>query len=167
MLEIINDLESFFKDNYRKIHVREYAKILKISPPTASKILENYFKEQLLKKEIDKQYYYYSANRDSYIFRDLQRIYWKEQLKELIRTIREDCLTPTIILFGSTAKAEIKKDSDIDITILTVSKINIDLDRFEKKLKKKIQLFHFNNIDEVSEELKHNILNGYILEGTL
>src|SRR3989344_3325281 len=40
MLEIFNSLEPFFKENYRRINVREYARIQKISPPSASKYLE-------------------------------------------------------------------------------------------------------------------------------
>ncbi len=167
MLEIFNNLKPFFEDNYRKIHVREYAKLLNISPPTASKVLENYAKEFLLKKVVDKRYYYYSANRTSFIFRDLQRMYWKEKLKDLLLALNENCLTPTIVLFGSTAKAEINPDSDIDIAVFTVSKNTLVLETFEKKLKKRIQLFYFKDMGVVPEELKHNILNGYILEGAL
>ena len=51
MLNIINDLDCFFEDCYRRVNVREYARIKGISPPTASKILTNYQKEGLLFKE--------------------------------------------------------------------------------------------------------------------
>ena len=51
MLEIINNLAPFFEDCYRRISVREYSKIIKVSPPTASKILMEYYKEGLLKRQ--------------------------------------------------------------------------------------------------------------------
>ena len=51
MLKIINDLRPFFEDCYRRVNVREYAKIMHISPPTASKILDSYHHENLLCKE--------------------------------------------------------------------------------------------------------------------
>ena len=51
MLTIFNNLKPFFEDNYRRISVREYARIIKISPPSASKLLNNLEKEGLLTKE--------------------------------------------------------------------------------------------------------------------
>ena len=54
MLKIIYILKPFFEDNYRRINVREYARLQKISPPTASKILEQMHKEKLLKKETER-----------------------------------------------------------------------------------------------------------------
>lgn len=163
MLKIINDLEPFFEDNYRRIHVREFAKLQKISPPTASKRLESLNKENLIKKEIDKQYYYYFANKDSFIFKDLQRIYWKEKLEKvgLIEEITNQTFNPTIILFGSLAKAEAKVDSDIDLAIITISSKELDLRKFEKKLNKEIQIFKFKTINDIPLELKNNILDGY------
>ncbi len=163
MLKIINDLEPFFEDNYRRIHVREFAKLQKISPPTASKRLESLNKENLIKKEIDKQYYYYFANKDSFIFKDLQRIYWKEKLEKvgLIEEITNQTFNPTIILFGSLAKAEAKVNSDIDLAIITISSKELDLRKFEKKLNKEIQIFKFKTINDIPLELKNNILDGY------
>ena len=56
MLNIINNLKPFFEDCYGRINVREYARIIKISPPTASKILLELNKEGLLLMENDKNY---------------------------------------------------------------------------------------------------------------
>jgi predicted DNA-binding transcriptional regulator len=57
MLEIIDDIQPFIEDNYRRINIREYARIRGISPPTASKTLSRLHREGLLKKEIDRQYH--------------------------------------------------------------------------------------------------------------
>ncbi|MDI3473799.1 MAG: hypothetical protein PWR30_122 [Candidatus Woesearchaeota archaeon] len=167
MLKIINDLWPFFEDNYRRIHVREYARIQKISPPTSSKILEELYKEKLLKKEIDRGYFFYYANRDSYLFIDLQRIYWRMKLREvgLIDYILKERLNPVIILFGSIAKAEAKKDSDIDLAVFSVSNRQINPEKFQKRLKKEIHILSFKSLDEVPDNLKQNILNSYIIEG--
>ena len=83
MLKIINNLEPFFKDNYKKINVREYSRIKNISPPTASKVLEQYYKGNLLEKEEFKNYIFYSANINNKTFMDLSRIYWYEKLKNI------------------------------------------------------------------------------------
>ena len=48
MLKIFNELKPFFEDVYREISVREYAKLTKVSPPTASTILKKYEKDNNL-----------------------------------------------------------------------------------------------------------------------
>lgn len=167
MLKIIDNLRPFFEDNYRRIHIREYARIQEVSPPTSSKTLEGLYNEGLLKKEIDRGYFFYYANRDSYLFIDLQRIYWRMKLIEvgLVDYIIKERLDPLIILFGSIAKAEAKKDSDIDLAVFSVSKKQINSEKFQKRLKKEIQILSFKSLDEVPDNLKQNILNGYIVEG--
>jgi len=168
MLKIIDTLKPFFEDNYRRINVREYARIIKVTPPTASKLLENYRKEGLLKKEEEKQYIYYFANKESKLFRDLSRIYWKYKFEKigLIKFFEESSLNPLIILFGSLSKAEAKIDSDVDMAVFTTTKEKIKLENFEKKLKRKIHLFSFKNKENVKNpELLNNILNGYLING--
>ena len=61
----------------------------------------------------------------------------------------------------------LKEDSDIDICIISHKK-DLDIEKFENNLKRKIQLFFFNSIKDIdNKELTNNILNGYILEGRL
>tara|TARA_Y100000310_G_C20570236_1_gene757624 strand:- start:912 stop:1184 length:273 start_codon:yes stop_codon:yes gene_type:complete len=79
MLKIINDLVLFFKDHSRKINVREYARLMGISPPTASKLLEEYRKEGLLVKEEFRNFIFYSAKVSSLDFNDLEKIYLREK----------------------------------------------------------------------------------------
>ncbi len=168
MLEIIDTLKPFFEDCYRRINVREFARIQKISPPTASKILKNLENERILKRESDKQYLYYYANKDSALFIDLSRIYWRLKLNsvKILDFIEENFLSPVVILFGSLSKAETKKDSDVDLAIFSYSKKKIDFTEFEKKLKRKIQVFIFKSLDDIkNKDLLNNILNGYKLKG--
>ncbi|MBU3940848.1 MAG: nucleotidyltransferase domain-containing protein [Nanoarchaeota archaeon] len=167
MLKIFNDLKPFFEDSYRRINVREYARIRKISPPTASTLLKNLENNNLLKKEKERIYIFYFANKDNDIFINLSRIYWKIQLKELTKYLEQKLTNPTIILFGSLSKAEIKENSDIDLAIFTKSEKKLDLKEFENKLKRKIQVFTFKEKENVkNKELLNNILNGFILSGS-
>lgn len=167
MLKILNDLQPFFEDCYRRINVREYATITKISPPTASKLLEQYRGEGLLSQERFRNYLLFYANKDSKQFIDLSRIYWRIKLKELVEYLEKKLTAPTIILFGSLSKAEVKPDSDIDLALFT-SKKEIDITSFEKELNRKVQVFWFTSIKSVpSKELAHNIINGSVLEGKI
>ncbi|MEK6841083.1 MAG: nucleotidyltransferase domain-containing protein [Nanoarchaeota archaeon] len=166
MLKIFNDLEPFFLDNYRRINIREYARIRKISAPSASTLLNNLENEGLLNKEVERNYVYYFANNKSELFINLSRIYWLITFRKvgLIEHLEKELINPLIILFGSFCKAELKNDSDIDLAIFTISNKIINIKKFEDKLKRKVQLFVFKNKEEVkNKELLNNILNGFII----
>ena len=67
-------------------------------------------------------------------------------------------------MFGSCAKAAFTEKSDIDIFVEAKgSKLDIGL--YEKKLNRKINLLFESNINNLSKELKNNIINGIILYG--
>ncbi len=168
MLKILNNLRPFFKNNYRRINVREYSRIIKVSPPTASTLLEKLRKQNLLKKEKEKIYINYFANKTNNLFIDLSRIYWSTLIKKsaLIDYLNKELINPIIVLFGSFSKAEIKKGSDIDLAVFSVLKKDLNLKNFEKKLNRKIQLFLFKSREEIkNKELLNNILNGYKISG--
>jgi predicted nucleotidyltransferase len=165
MLDIINNLKPFIEDCYRRINVREYSRLMKVSPPTASKILSEFNKEELLIIEKDRNYIFYYANKNNKIFTDLSRIYWNLRLDNLVDFLNKNLTNPAIILFGSLSKAETKKDSDIDICIIGHKK-ELNIKDFEDSLKRKIQLFFFSSIEDIkNKELANNIINGYILKG--
>ncbi len=165
MLKIINDLKPFFEDCYRRINVREYAKLMQISPPTASKILAYHNAENLLLKVTYRNYLLFYANKESKRFIDLSRIYWDYRLKDLVTFMEKKLTNPTIILFGSLSKAETKSDSDLDLAVFAHKK-DLNIESFEKKIKRKIQLFWFKSPKDIkSVELANNIINGYILKG--
>jgi len=168
MLKIINNLYPFIEDCYNEIGVREYSRLIKITPPTASKLLKGFELEGLLKKRIDRGYLLFRANRENFTLKDLSKIYWKQKLKGVIEYINSQLYNPSIILFGSLTKLETKKDSDIDLAVFTNINKNINLEKFEKSFKRKIQLFKFKSISNInSKELKMNILNSYIIQGVI
>ena len=167
MLNIIYSLEPFIEDCYRETGVREYARIIKITAPTASKKLKEFEAEGMLKKRLDRGYLLFRANRESEILNDISRIYWRQKLQKLIGYLNLKFHSPTIILFGSLTKLETKKDSDIDMAVLTNINKKSDLTDYEKLYKREIQLFTFKSLKETSKELKNNILNGFIIQGEL
>lgn len=168
MLTVFNDLEPFFQDNYRRIHVREYSRIKKISPPFASKTLHNYEKEGLLIKEKDKKYLLFHARRESSFFKTLSQAYWVEQLRRsgLITYLEQELVQALVLVFGSIVKAEVTPSSDLDLAVFTPTLKELDLEPFEKKLKRKIQLFRFKHTQEVpNPDLLGNLFNGVRILG--
>ena len=167
MLNIVNNLKPFIEDCYKRINVREYARLLRVSPPTASKMLDEHEKEGILIKEKDRNYLFFHANNKNKVFIELSRIYWFIKLNNLLEYFEKELVNPTVILFGSLSKAESKIDSDIDIAIFA-SKKDLNIKQFEDKLKRKLQIFLFNSINEIpSKELTNSIINGYVLKGRI
>src|SRR3989344_9340729 len=118
MLDILNNLAPFFEDSYRSISVREYAKLVKISPPTASKVLKEFTKERYLQQRRERRHLFFTLNADNEIVIDLCRLYWKQRLQKFSQEFQAKLTGASGILFGSLAKAEAKPNSDIDFVIL-------------------------------------------------
>ena len=117
--------------------------------------------------EEDRSYYFYYANKESKLFISLSKSYWNWKLDKLSEYLEHELSDPTIILFGSLTKAEAKNDSDIDIAVIA-HKREIDVRKYEKSLKRKIQFFFFESIKDIkSKELRNNIVNGYVLTGRI
>jgi len=157
MLKIFDELKPFLEDVYNDISVRQYAKLISVSPPTASKLLNEFYSKGLLLMEKKGIYIYYRANRENSLLRDLARAYWKFLLGSLFKPIHKEFLFKPIILFGSLYKCENKKDSDVDLYI-DINPKNINLYDIEKKLARRIQI-HFNN-ESKNKELINNIKLG-------
>ncbi len=168
MLEIINNLKPFIEDNYIELGVRKYSRILKISPPTASKLLKNFEKQGLLKKRGERGYLLFRADRENFVLRDLSRMYWREKLKPVIEYLNSEFYYPTITLFGSLVNLKAKRKSDVDLAIFTKHKKKVYIKKFERKIGREIQVFTFKTLSGINnKELKANILNSYIVQGEI
>lgn len=162
MEEIINMLVPFFEDCYRKIGVREYARLMGVSPPKASKLLHEFHKAKLLNREVERRFIFFSAN-PSRDFVDYSRIYWRKKLLPLCKELEQQLVNPTIMLFGSLAKGEASSKSDVDIVVISQKKVDVKF-----KAKRTLSLQWFKSLKDIqNEHLLNNMLNGYILAGRL
>lgn len=164
MLAIINSLEPFFEDCYNELGVREFSRLVGVTPPTASKLLKESESEGLLKSRKERGYFLFRAERESLNLKDLSRIYWRQKLKALIKEIGEQMPDSQIILFGSLSKLEAKKDSDIDIAVISLLNKTLNIDKFRKLYNREIQIFYFRSQNKISPNLKEGILGGFILK---
>ena len=168
MIEIFNSLKPFFEDCYLKFGIRDYARLIGISPPSASTLLNYYNSEGLINKEHERIYHLFSANRENWLFNEFSRIYWRQKLEKigLLKQISKDYKLAKVILFGSLTKSEITLSSDIDIAIISPTEKRINYNIFEKKLNRKIQIFRFSSEKDIkNKELLNNIIKGYVLFG--
>ncbi len=167
MLNKINNIGIFFEDCYKEWSVREYARAVKISPPTASKILKELEKQKFLNKREDRGFLLFRINRENSVMKHLSQIYWEIKFSEFLEYLEKKLTPSAIVLFGSLSKLEARKESDIDIAIFSSIKEEINLNKFEKELGREIQILRFECFEKVNKQLKTPILNGCILRGYL
>ena len=72
-----------------------------------------------------------------------------------------------IILFGSYARGEDGKGSDIDIAVIGRKEKQLDLKKFEKTLNREIIVQFYDSWKKIHEHLRNNILNGIVLSGSV
>lgn len=166
-------LELFMREPEREFHVREVAKILKKSPTTISKYLKKLELEEIVTSIKKLNHLFFKANGNSVKFKLLKLNHNINVLFEsgLIDYLLEEFNQPeTIVLFGSFAKAENNANSDIDLLIVSPKKQVPNLEKFEKRLGHKIQLFihpksDLDKIKTKNKELFNNWINGVIIHG--
>jgi len=153
------------KDDF---HLRELSRITKLSMPTIVSTTDKLAKEHLIikfKGMVMTKVIAYRENKKFIRYKllhNLEKIYESE----IIEFLSEKYHYPkAIILFGSFSRGEDIESSDIDVAILIKRKLNLDLSKYEKILKKTVNV-HEVNMDKISNEFKANLANGIVLEGS-
>ena len=171
MFKKLNILKIFLEEPSREFNVREVARLLKISPATASKELKNLVKEDILKERKERMLNLYKANIGNDLYKDIKIFYNIRKLKEsrIVSTLNKFYLKPTIIMFGSCASGMDTETSDFDLLIISEkTKEFPEIKKFEKKLNRKLQLFVVKEIKDLrNKHLINNILNGVIIQGRI
>ena len=158
--------EYFFVNPTAKLRVREIERTLKLPIPSVIRYCKELEKESILTTIKTGNVNLYTANRGSEKYLLEKKLYNIKKIyeSELIEHLRRELSNPPIVLFGSFAKGEDTEESDIDLYIETPSKKDISLEKFEDKLKRKIQVFRHKNIKEISNpHMANNIINGITL----
>lgn len=171
MFKELNILKIFLESPTKEFNIREFGRILKIAPATASSQLKFFAKKDILKERKERNLLLYKANLGSDIYLDIKKFYNTRKIKDsgLIEDINKFYLKPTISLFGSASNGLDTEDSDIDLLIISEKEKEFpNKELFEKKLNRKLQLFIVKKIKDLkNEHLINNILNGTILQGEI
>lgn len=161
-------LEHFFVSPSDRLRVRQIEKTLKLPLPSVIRYSKELEREGILKKVKISNVVFYTSDRSSQDFILEKRLYNIKQLyaSGLIEFLKKEFSNPAVVLFGSYAMGEDIENSDIDLYVETPSKKEIRLDKYERILKRRIQLFVHASLDEIkNRQLMNNIVNGTILNG--
>lgn len=158
-------MEHFFRYPTAKLRVREIERTLNLALPSVIRYCKELKKEDILTTlNIGNVTFYTSSMSENYFLE--KRLYNLKILYKsgFIEYIKIELSNPPVILFGSFAKGEDTEESDIDLYIETPSKKQINFEKFENFLHRKIQIFQHKNIKEITNpHLANNIINGATL----
>lgn len=163
-------LQIFFDNPIPKVRgfqLREISRAIKLAPKSVKIYLDKLEETNLIiqKKHYKHNYPVYYANWDNDYFQYLKKVNILKLIKEsgLLDYLDETCMPDTIFLFGPTSKG---KDSFIHL-YLQCDKKQLDLSKYEKELKGKINIFFEKDFNKLSIGVKQDIINGERLKGYL
>jgi predicted nucleotidyltransferase len=160
--------EYFFLHPTIKLRVRQLEREVKAPLPSVIRYTKELEQEGLLKSTTIANITAYSADRSSRSFLLEKRLFNLHQLQTsgLLHFLIEELSNPVIVVFGSYARGEDVEKSDLDLYLETPAKKKINLEKFEKVLQHRVQVFTYSNIHELeNKELANNIVNGIIVNG--
>jgi predicted nucleotidyltransferase len=167
-------LKFLFKEPNKEFHIRLLSRLTKLNPNTIINISKKLEKQNLIQKfkDKDRNLMIIKANNRNINYKIQKKAYNIQKIYDsgLIEYINEMLSYPTILLFGSYAKAENHPKSDIDLFVICVEKKELKLEKFTKKLESEIQIIQhtkreFNKLKKTNKELINNVINGVKLEG--
>jgi len=165
-------LEVFFLNPSKEHYLMDISRKIGIAHTSVKGYLRDFVGLGIVLERIDKKgkrkFPVYKANINDKSFKMHKMEYNFSSILEsgIVGFLREKLMPGAIVLFGSYRRGEDIEESDIDI-FLECKKENVNVERFEKKLGRKIQLHFQENFNAYPKELKNNIINGIVLSGFL
>jgi len=158
-------LKTFLENPTESFGLRELSRKVGIAPLSTSNYLKELEASKLIGVYVKNKIKFYRALRDNIKFSRYQKISIQYELYEsgVIDKIWEELDPEAIILYGSHVKGEAIENSDIDLFVISKEK-DINLEKYEKVLKKKIHLI-FMLSNKIPNELKNNLANGVVMAG--
>ena len=153
-------------------HFEDFVNQTNMARAAINKWIKKYQKQGLIKRVKEaKKFPYYTAGANNPVYQSKKRLYLLNQIYSsgLISYLLSLKDVKTVIIFGSAARGDWNKDSDIDIFIFGKPE-KIEKYKYELQLKRNIELHVFETqkeIKEVKTGLIDNIINGYIIRGKI
>ncbi len=163
----------FFNESLRKWHFEDVVRESRLSRERVNYFLRQLVNQRMISKTKPRRKMpYYTANIESEKFRFEKRIHGLEMLEKagLFEHLASLKQIKTAIVFGSFARGDWSKSSDIDLFVYGATD-EFEKGRFELKLKRDIQLFGYTDAQKMKKELDQqlipNIINGFNVKGSL
>lgn len=163
-------LELFFLEPTKEHYLLEISRKISLAHTSVKRILDELEKLSIITTKViirnTRKFPVFVANIDNEEYKRYKIIHAIDSLHELTDYLDNKLAPRAIVLFGSYLRAEDDEESDIDLYVQAKEE-TINLDKFEKKLGRIIQLHFKSNFFDYHEGLRKNIANGYVIKGYL
>lgn len=160
-------LELIFEHPTGKFHIREMARLVKINPNTVLNVVKELEKEKIILIEKKKHIVEVFGNIEDKRFIRKKRIFNLSKIygSGIVDFLIGETGAEMVSLIGSYSRGEDIEKSDIDIVVIAKKKVSeLNLEKFEKLLKRKIHLLILD-YSKMSDEFYSNLINGIVLHG--
>ncbi len=164
-----NIIEQFFYSGLNRLQASKIINKTGYDFKTVKKYLRDLVKLGLVKEYNDLNTPTYGANYRNKFFLNIKREKMLDSIfiSGLPQYLNKKLREKAGILFGSCARGDYYEDSDIDIFIQS-KKDKLNLSKYEKRLKRKINLFFEEKWQNLNEGMKTGLLNdGISINGRL
>ena len=148
-LLVLEGLKYFIENPYSEIHLREFGRVLGISPNSANRFLDLFISEGFIVEKRVANLRYFKANLDSVSFREIKKTYVVKIIEDsgLLLELKDKCFS--LMLFGSAAKGIDENTSDIDLVIVGKDKAEISevIRKFQRKFKRELSPHIFTSLE--------------------
>lgn len=165
-------LAAFLREPYREFYLREAASYARVSVSTVKAYLDSLVGDGFLLRTKRANLVLFKANTENVAFRHFKIAYFLRRVRPLIEHLKQNYENSSIILYGSCARGEDDKDSDIDLLIIGRAE-RVELTDFEKRFNRTITLLVFTYQDW-EEKAKQDeafyesiIAEGLVIQGNL
>lgn len=162
---LLDVLAVFFREPARIHFIKEISREIKLAHTSVRNHIRRLENEGLIIKKESKPFDGYVANRENEKFIHFKQSYNFLSVYELKSCLVESLHPKAIIVFGSYSRGEDIEESDIDLLIVSKVQKSIALDKFEKKLGRKINLAFVKNLNALNKNVRDNVLNGWVIYG--
>ena len=160
-------LELFFNYPTKFWRFKEFEEKTSLPPSKVDRWLKKFQEEELIQRiKVKGSMPYYIANYENPNYKFKKKIYAFQKLYESgLLNYLSSLKAKTVVLFGSFNRSDWDAESDIDIFVSDEVEINIG--KYEKMLKRDIQIFATDNFEKLGKPLLRNIVTGNTLKGKI
>ena len=162
-------IEQFFYSGLDRVQTSKIIEKTGYDFKTVKRYLKDLINLGLIKKHEDLAMPTYEANYRDKFFLNIKRQKILDDLftSGLPQYLHKKLGETSCILFGSCARGDYYEESDLDI-FMQSKRIRLDFYKYEKKLKRKINLFFEEKWQNLNEGMKTGLLNdGMAINGRL
>lgn len=158
-----NVLDVFFKEPTSIHFIKEISRKIMLAPTSVRNIIKELLNEEMILEKKSSPFDGFAANRENEKFIFSKRAFNFLSLYELREYIKNQIYPRALVLFGSYSIGEDVESSDIDLAVITNVKKELDLNRFEKSLNRKINLLFVKDLKDLDKPVAENAKRGIYL----